>query len=133
VIVERLVVTERERVEAAIRGCARAVERNDTRGAAAFVSDSATDIRRRALYWMDRLEFSEVSLRGMEITINDLTSPPTAEATFHATVQYSDRRGELGWGTYPADYVVELVLEDGAWKIRSAPDNYLSPLMRDIR
>ncbi len=132
-VVERVVVTERERVEAAIRGCARAVEHNDRQGVAALLSRSATDILRRAVYWMDRLEFSEVSLRGMEIEINDLTSPPTAEATFHATVHYSDLRGEYGWGPYAADFVVELVLEDGAWKIRSAEDNNLSPLMRDIR
>lgn len=133
VIVERLVVTERERVEATIYACARALEQNDARGVAACLSRSATDILRRAVYYIDRLEFGGVSLRGMEIEINDLTSPPTAEATFHVSVQYSDRRGEWGWGPYVADCVVGLVLEDGQWKVRSYEDNNLSPLVRDIR
>ena len=133
VIVERLVVTERERVEAAIYGAARAVEENDRDGVATFLARSASDVLRRATYYMGRFEFSSVTLRSMEITINELTSPPTAQATFFAKADFTDRQGEYMYPSYAANFTVELVREDGVWKIRSAEDDNLSPLMRDIR
>jgi hypothetical protein len=133
VIVERLVVTERKRVKATLYGIAKAVERNDQKAVATYLARSASDILRRVVGYMGRLEFTDVSLRRMEITINELTSPPTAEARFHATVHFNDRRGEALYNTYPADFEVILVLEDGQWKVQTAEDNNLSPLARDIR
>jgi hypothetical protein len=132
-IVERLVVTERERVKAAVYGAAAAVERNDQAGVTSFVARSASDVLGRAIHYMNELEFSSVSLRGMEVTLNQLTSPPSAEATFFARVQFSDRSGSFPYQAYPAQIWATLVLEDGQWKIQSVEDNNLSPLARDVR
>jgi len=133
VVVERLVVTEKERVATALYGAARAVEDNDRERVGTYVARYASDVLRRDVSYLDRLEFTGVTLRGMEITINELTSPPTAEARFFARAEFKDRSGDYPYGAYAANFTVELVREDGAWKIRSAEDDNMSPLVRDIR
>ena len=65
---------------------------NDRDRVATFLARSASNVLRRAIYYMDRLEFTGVTLRGMEITINDLTSPPTAEAPSSPGSDFTDRQ-----------------------------------------
>ena len=133
VVVERLVVTERERVEAAIYGAADAVENNDRQRVKDFLSRSAPEVLRRALSYMDRVRFTSVSVRGLKVRINDLTSPRSAEATFTARADFTDQGGEYPYNTYAAQFLVKLVFEDGTWKVYSAEDDNLSALMRDVR
>jgi hypothetical protein len=119
-VVERLVVTEKERVGEVLNGAARAVQANDRDRLATYIARSASDELRRDVSYLDRWEFTGVTLRGMEITINELTSPPTAEAYFFARAEFTDRRRDYPYPAYAANFTVELVREDGAWKIRSA-------------
>ncbi len=127
-VVERLVVTEQKRIKATVYGAAGAIERNDQAGLGSYVAKSGSTLLRTAIGYMDRPEFSSVSLSGMEVTTNDLTSPPTAEATFYATVHFNDRHGEFPYGSYAAQIWVNLVLEDGQWKIQTVEDKKLNPL-----
>ena len=120
VVVERLVVTEKERVGEALYGAARAVQDNDRERVATYIARSASGVRSQAMHYMGIYEFTGVTLRAVEITINELTSPPTAEARFFARAEFRDRTGENPYPGYAANFTVELVREDGVWKIRSA-------------
>lgn len=128
VVLERLIVTERERVEAALHGAAAAMEANDRQRTASFIARSASEWLRRALYYMDRVKFHQIRLRGVEITINELTSPPTAEATFFGTAHYEDRQGEYPYGTYQSRFRVTLIREGGDWKVKDVEGDYLKPI-----
>ncbi len=128
VVVGWLVETEVERVEKALYAAAAAVEQNDQKRAADFIARSASDTLQRAVYYMNRVQFSRVKLRGMKVTINELTSPPTAEARFFGTAQFKDRVGEYPYNTYAADFLVDLVQEDGTWKVEDIQGDPLKPL-----
>jgi hypothetical protein len=116
-IVERLVVTERERVEAALDEAVDGLNANDLDRVLGCLSDQAEHTRRRAEWAMARVEFTNVTIHGLEITINDLTSPPTAEARFNGVAHYRDRQGEFPYEHYAARFIVQLQLEDNRWRI----------------
>ena len=62
-------------------------------------------------------EIEELKISYLEVTINRLTSPPTAKATFNVLVTGRDRRGEYGTLTRPGKLVVELRRDAGGWII----------------
>ena len=79
VLVERLVITEREEVENTIDEIAAAILANDVEAVLSHLSDSNRKSRARARWAMDRVEVHGVKLSGLEITVNSLTSPPSAK------------------------------------------------------
>ena len=117
VVLERLVVTEVERVEASLDGVAAALEANDLNGALQYVSPSADQTRSRAGEVLRWVRFTEVKVNSLEITINDLTSPPTAEAKFTGVFHFQDRTGKLFRESYAMGLTVELRLEGDRWLI----------------
>lgn len=71
--------------------------------------------RREARWILDRVQVSDAYIRQLEITINRLTSPPTARAKFVAVGKGTDRKGEFPYETFMRRVVVDLRLEDGRW------------------
>jgi hypothetical protein len=117
VVLERLVVTERERVEATLDGAVAALNHNDLPAVLGYLTAGAERTRERAEWAMARVEFTSVSIHGLEIKVNRLTSPPTAEARFQGVAHYRDRRGEFPYEHYAARFIVQLQLEDDTWRI----------------
>jgi len=117
VVLERLVVTEVERVEASLEGAAAALEANDLDRAMQYVSPSADQTRSRAGQVLRWVRFTEVKVNNLEVTINDLTSPPTAEAKFTGVFHFKDRTGQLFRESYATGLTVELRLEGDRWLI----------------
>ena len=117
VVVERIVVTEVERVEATLDGLAAALEANDWDRAQQYLSRSAVQSRHRAQWALGRIEVLKTKIRNLEITINDLTSPPTAKAKFTGTISYNDRKGEWPYHNYFSTFILELRLEGDRWMI----------------
>ena len=116
VALEWLVVTETERVEAVIDGAAAALEDNDRR-VLQYIDPSDDYSRRRALWALREVEFTQIKIRDLKIKINDLTSPPTATANFIGVVSGRDRTGEFGHLTRPAGCALELSRRQGRWLI----------------
>ena len=80
---EQLVVTPVEQVEGVLYTTAAALEANDRQAVLARISPGATRIRLVVEQGMARLEFTKAKIVGkLEITINELTLPPSATARF---------------------------------------------------
>jgi hypothetical protein len=118
VAVERLVVTEREQVEAAMDGIVSALNANDLdRLLRDYISPDAYTTRGRATWALNRVEIQRANYRNLRVTINRLTSPITAQAEFDGNVHYEDRKREFPYRYYAARFVVELELRDGHWLV----------------
>lgn len=118
---ERLVVTEREQVEATLEGAAAALQANDqTRllGGEAYLAESAVETRERARYALNHIEFTKVKITNLEIKINRLTSPPSATARITGHVQYEDPTGQMIHDNYLIkDLTLRLRRTPEGWKI----------------
>jgi hypothetical protein len=96
VAVVRWLPTERKSAAATLYQTAAALEANDLAGVLRHVAPAAAGTRDDARWALQQAEIIELKIRYLEITINRLTSPPTAKATFNVTVTAKDRRGGLG-------------------------------------
>ncbi len=115
---ERMIVTERERVEAALEEVRAGMEANDIERVLACISPQAGDVRSDARWAISYVRFTRVKITRLEIDkINKLTSPPTATARFIVMVSGEDRHGSMGHRTYPAKLDVTFRLENGRWVI----------------
>ena len=118
VTIERLVVTEREQVEAVMDGIMSALNANDLeRLLRDYVAPDAYTTRGRATWALNRVEIERANYHNLRVTINRLTSPITAEAEFNGSVYYDDRLGEFPYRSYAARFLVELELSDGHWLV----------------
>jgi hypothetical protein len=128
VVFERLVVTEREQVEAVLDDIASALEDNDVDGVLDHLSPAATPTRTRARLAMEELVITDAGIRNLEVAINRLTSPVTAEARFDGVIRYRFRTGDIGRNFYAARFVVVLQLEEGRWMVTDHIEHTLQSL-----
>ena len=118
VALEWLVVTEVERVEASLDGVAAALEANDSNAVVSYISPAASGTRSRAQWALSEYEVTDTTIRNLEISVNRLTSPPTAEARFDGVISLAARKGAmLPYNNYPAQFTVKFRLEGDRWLI----------------
>jgi ketosteroid isomerase-like protein len=91
VLVERSIVTERERVEMVLAGLADALPTDDHAAIMAHLTPAAQSKAARPLA-IFKITKANVG-NDLEITINELTSPPSARATFTGRLDIESRRG----------------------------------------
>lgn len=88
VVAERVLVTEKEKIEATIYGIAAAAEANDMRAVLAHLAPGASRIRRLVTRYMPDGEVERARVLGsLKITIDETESPPTARAHFNGFVR----------------------------------------------
>jgi hypothetical protein len=126
--VERLVVTEREKVADTLYDAAKAIESNDVKRVESFIAKTGSEVLRRAARYMNLVEFESIKLHNLKVQINRLTSPPTAEARFDGTARYQDRTGTIPYGYYSATFRVTLVQEPDGWKVKDIEGDPEKPL-----
>ncbi len=117
VAVERWVVTERERVEATLDGVVAALESNDLDRVLRYVAPEAGYTRARARFALSMIEITDAKINNLQIIVNELTSPPTAEASFNGVVYYRDRTGQIPYEYYSSPFTVELRKGEDCWLI----------------
>ena len=117
VVAERLVVTDRENIETVIYEAADALEDNDLDRLLLCVSESAQQTRSRARWSLEQIQVLKTKVRNLDVVINELTSPPTAEAQFDGVIYYQLKDASTGREWYPARLSVELRREDARWLI----------------
>lgn len=117
VVVERLVITEREEVEYTVDSIATALVANDVGAVLSHLSDSAHESRARAEWAMGRVQIDSASVSGLEITVNELTSPPTAKAVFSGVIKFEDRKKEYPYKAYASRFELEFRKEGERWKV----------------
>jgi hypothetical protein len=116
-LVERFVVTDRKAVIHTLDACVAAVEANDINRLLTYISPSAQQTQADARWVLGRFEVNRARVSGLEITINRLTNPPTANAKFQAVGQGRDRRGEIPYQGFAENVTVELRQEGGHWLV----------------
>lgn len=87
------IVTDREKILAAIYATAEAVEQNDHETAVLFIADRAT--RQRALQELPNYEFHRIGVRNIEITMVAGSYPQEASVDLDASVTASMAKGGL--------------------------------------
>lgn len=107
-VVERLVVTDRERITATLESARAAVQANDLPGVLDQIAPSAKEARQYTELALRRLEFSEARIRDLKINIDNRAKPPVAKAQLTGFTSFKDRRGEFPYNNYLAELVVEL-------------------------
>ena len=107
-VVERVVLTERERVEVALATMLDAIEANDLAGATALVDPAAAQIRRDIEALMPLMRVEAANSAAEQITLDEAAQPPTATSQFQAylralhqksglPVAYVNQRVDLHW------------------------------------
>ena len=129
VVVERLVVTEKERAEQALYDAASAIQSNDVKRVESFIAKTpGSDVLRRASHYMSLVEFEQVKVSSLRVTLNRLTSPPSAEARFDGSARFQDKSGMVPYRYYSSSFKVDLVLEPGGWKVEDVQGDPQKPL-----
>ncbi|MGD9721617.1 MAG: hypothetical protein AB7O59_05985 [Pirellulales bacterium] len=117
VLVERLVVTEREAVENTLEAAAAALETNDPAAVLAlFTPDSPR--RAQVTSALARYRVRAAHIGGdLEVASNRLTIPPSARAYFTGRVEGSDSRGDVPYDNLIAKFKVTLHPSGDGWLI----------------
>jgi hypothetical protein len=116
-VVERFVVTDREAVGDTLDTAAAAVETNNLDRLLDCVSPRAEKTRKDSRYVLGLLEFNKARICNLEVTVNRLTSPPTAKAKFQAIGQGHDRHGEIPYQGFARWVTVTMRKEGDRWLI----------------
>jgi hypothetical protein len=116
-IVERLVVTDREAVEQTLDAAVAAVRRNDVQGALDCITPSEHKARIFTSWVFGRIDFQEAHISSLEVKVNRLTSPPSAEAEFLAVGRGKDRKGEFPYQGFARRVKLQLRVEGGRWMV----------------
>ena len=119
-VVQQLVVTDREKVEATLEEIARQVRNNDLDGLLRYVDPQSPDVADRARQELPRYEFDEVIIkRNLEIHVDLNHDPPKAVAEFNVTVVVSEKSGTFQNQRIPRFAIVTFYLRDGRWRLAS--------------
>lgn len=116
-LVEWLVVTDREAVQHTLDAAVAAVEANDIERLLSCISPSAQQARKDARWVLGRVEVKMARINDLEIKVNRLTNPPTATAKFQAIGTGRDRKGEFPYQTFAQRVTVELRQENDRWLV----------------
>jgi flagellar motor component MotA len=128
-LVERLVVTETEEVEAMLHALARALERNDEATVLPYISSDSTQLRSEAKQQLAHVIVHSASIkRNLKVTIGSDRGAPLAKAEFNAVAVISDKHGVVAKQTIARYFVVHLRKEEGSWRVVRYED--LDPIKR---
>ncbi|MFZ5831296.1 MAG: hypothetical protein ACOY3P_14490 [Planctomycetota bacterium] len=115
VVVERVVVTDRERLEQTIDEAAMAVVSNDYDRLASFIAPDATHLQQLARWGFSQAEFSQVRITDQQITIDRAADPLTAQAKIFGVFYFKHRSGQWPYDKYPANGTIFFRLENDRW------------------
>lgn len=116
-LMEHLVQTDAEQIEATIRHIARDVQQNDHEAVCAHIDPAAQETLALAKRELPRYQFSRATVkRNMEIVLDQRANPPTAHASFNARVDV--READSGHLWREAGFV-EVVMRkvNGQWMV----------------
>jgi hypothetical protein len=114
-MVERLVVTDRERVQQTLHSAAKALETNDVEAVIAHIAPDAAPMRHQVRAILPLVEVREARISGLKITFNELTIPPTATAEFVGRVNARWLHGTAPRDQYLARFTVTLEPVGDRW------------------
>lgn len=136
IVAERMVVTDRETIQATLEQMARDVASNDQAKVMQHIATSATAIQQQAKSELPRYKFDSMRITQVhKIDVRDTQSPRTATVEFNVMAAGSFQAGAdlISSNNVPRWVQLELVKEpDGAWRItdyqHEAPQHFMLQL-----
>ena len=117
-LVEQMVVTEMEEVEAVLYEARDHLEANDVDALVALLTPNAEDERQMIQNRLGSMRVDQADVAGeLKIVVNELTSPPSARAKFLGRIAGSDKTGQMALGNYITKIEVEFKLANEGWRI----------------
>ena len=116
-IVEHFVITDRKAVTQTLDAAVAAARKNDLNGLLDCISPSAKEPRDESRRLFGLVEVREVRISDLDIKVNRLTSPPTADAKFLAVGRGKDRKGVFPYEGFAIRVTLTLRLEGGRWLV----------------
>lgn len=117
ITVERLVVTEREEIEASLVSVMAAVEANDLAGVLSWIDPNAGQVIRDAQEAMPLVEIDRARAGGtLRIEFDDATAEPSARSEFQGVVSGTVRQGGMRIGYFDR-VVVDWARRGDRWLI----------------
>ena len=117
-IVERVVVTDREAVVATLGQIARDLEQNNPSVVAAHIASTAPDLQQTTQSRLARVMIKKADVKGKpEVTIYSQGNVRFAEADLKGLVVGDDQKGFVQDFKYFRRFLVRFRHEDGAWKV----------------
>ena len=124
IILERVVVTEREQVENVLDEISRALETNDVDQVLVYVSPQANDIRQLVRRTLPRVVIREVLITGdLHIDVNMQAAPPTAVARFIGRIQGNLKHGGAPYESFVRRFEVTFQQHDDHWVVTAFKDH----------
>ena len=123
-LVERLVVTEREQIEATLDGVTTALEANDVEGVLRYIDPAASGMRSSVRAALAGAHITDARIYDLEVEMDHLSNPPTAQAEFTGRVK-GNYRGEApagGEGILLRKFTVDFRREGDRWLITAYQD-----------
>jgi hypothetical protein len=91
-LVEWLIVTQREAISNTLEDMAVALESNQLEAVMAYLAPEAAKIRSDAQQYLPGVEISDANIGGdLQVVVNRLTNPPSARATFTGRISGANR------------------------------------------
>jgi hypothetical protein len=120
IVIERVVVTDREEVDSVLRQAARAVEKNELAGVLRLIHPESPGMRAQAEAEFPKYKFESVSIKqNLKITLDQPGDANEAEATFNVMVIGSDRAGTMEHVRVPRYVIVKFRKDGDTWKAYS--------------
>lgn len=123
VVVERLVVTDREALEATLQEIAHDVATNNHRALYKHISDTAPDLRKRAESEVPGYHFQSCRVTKIHtVTVNSTARPKTAEVEFNVVFSGDFRYEGTEFNNISGARWIKLDFiqdQDGRWKVEN--------------
>lgn len=116
IVLERMVVTDREQIERVIFAVAADVRAGRTEAAVQHIRPDDEDLRNRARTELKLYQVTEINIkRPIEITVSPDREPTKGKAEFNVVVKGGDVAGFIQDQQVPRYLIVRFVKIDGRW------------------
>jgi ketosteroid isomerase-like protein len=119
VIGQRFIVTERKRVVQTLDGVAAALKANDIDGVWSYLTDDAQFSRGKAREALGMIRVDDAKYSQLDVQVNELTSPWTAEVTFFGVIYFTDKNGMSPYNQYPKRFKLIMRKIGDRWLIEN--------------
>jgi hypothetical protein len=117
IVIDSLVVTDRELVEQTLYDAATAAETNNLDLMAKFISPSVPHLNGQIRSWISQAVLESVNLNSIDIEVNESKKPPTAVANFWFVARGHLKRGDTVYNNFPGRLTVNFQKEGTRWLV----------------
>jgi len=124
VLVERLVVTDREQIEEVLDGVTAALMANDLEGVLRHIDPAAAGMRAQVRAAVSEARITDARIYDLQVEVDHHARPPVAQADFTGRVKgnYRGQGPAAGEGMLLRRFTVDFHLVDGHWRMTGYED-----------